>query len=91
MKPLTLFGEESSRTGTPPVAPPRHHYAWLLAQTGLSYGTMTTEQRIRVGRLTTALQRNGIPDRRIREEGNRLRTALGRPPTLEELAARLLS
>lgn len=83
----TLFGEEPDRSSP---APPRHHYAWILAQTGLSYGTMTTEERIRVGKLTSRLQANGIPERRIREEGVRLHAALGRRPSLGELASRLL-
>lgn len=84
---MTLFGPEP----TPDPAKPRHgHYNRLMVATGMHYWTMDRHQRGRVGAVANRLISNGIPEWRINEESARLRSALGRPPTLTELADRLL-
>jgi hypothetical protein len=69
---------------------PPQHYALLLRACGLNYGEMPTSQRRRVGALARRLIANGIPERRIAEEGARIMVALGRPATISEIADRLL-
>lgn len=75
----------------PDPAPPRpQHYGRLLAVCALSYGRLDQPGRIRCAKLAARLRGNGIPERRITEEGARLRVALGRAPTLGEVADRIL-
>jgi hypothetical protein len=66
------------------------HYARLLTACGLSYWPLPVPERQRIGRIAARLRANGIPERRIVEEGARLKAALGRRPTLTEITDRLL-
>lgn len=75
----------------PPAPPPRpRHYAALMAGAGLRYGQMDRAARGRLGALAARMLSNGVPEARITGEAARLRLALGRHPTLAELAGRLL-